>query len=90
MATQHAPRGTPTTQPHPGPEYRPSYASPQPPVRYPVTMDADPKPKPPAEPRPIGLGKGLVEIPDSFFEPLPEDLLRLFEGVGEKGDPAAD
>ncbi len=24
-----------------------------------------------AEPRPVGLGKGLVEIPDSFFEPLP-------------------
>ena len=43
-------------------------------------MDADPKPQPPAEPRPAGLGKGLVEIPASFFEPLPEDLLRLFEG----------
>ena len=43
-------------------------------------MDTDPKPEPPAEPRPIGLGKGLVEIPDSFFEPPPEDLLRLFEG----------
>jgi len=43
-------------------------------------MDTDPKPKPPAERRPVGLGKGLVEIPDSFFEPLPEELLRLFEG----------
>ncbi|MCY4391265.1 MAG: hypothetical protein OXE43_04335 [Chloroflexi bacterium] len=43
-------------------------------------MDADPKPKQPPEPRPIGLGKGLVEIPDSFFEPRTEDLLRLFEG----------
>ena len=43
-------------------------------------MDAEPKPTPPAEPRPIGLGKGLVAIPDSFFDPLPEDLLRLFEG----------
>ena len=43
-------------------------------------MDADPKPQPPAEPRPAGLGKGLVEIPAAFFEPLPEDLLRLFEG----------
>ncbi len=50
-------------------------------------MDTDPKPEPPAEPRPIGLGKGLVEIPDSFFEPLPEDLLRLFEGRPPKGSP---
>lgn len=80
MATHHAPRGTPTTQPHPAPESPLSYASPQAPVRYAGTMDADPKPKPPAEPRPIGLGKGLVEIPDSFFESLPEELLRLFEG----------
>ena len=43
-------------------------------------MDTDPKPKPPTEPRPVGLGKELVEVPDSFFEPLPEELLRLFEG----------
>lgn len=50
-------------------------------------MEADPKPKPPAEPRPIGLGKGLVEIPESFFEPLPEDLLRLFEGQESGGGP---
>ncbi len=47
-------------------------------------MDADPKPKLPAEPRPIGLGKGLVEIPNSFFEPLPEELLRLFEGKDDQ------
>lgn len=32
-------------------------------------------------PRPIGLGKGRVEVPDAFFEPLPEDLLDGFEGV---------
>ncbi len=32
------------------------------------------------EPRPIGLGKGLAEIPDAFFDPLPDDLLDLFEG----------
>ena len=53
-------------------------------MRYAGPVDADPKPTPPAEPRPIGLGKGLVEIPDSFFEPLPEDLLRLFEGKEPK------
>lgn len=32
------------------------------------------------EPRPIGLAKGLVEIPDSFFEPLPPDDLEGFTG----------
>lgn len=37
----------------------------------------------PAEPRPIGLGKGLAEIPDSFFDPLPDDLLDLFEGKAD-------
>ena len=46
-------------------------------------MDADQTPKPP-DPRPIGLGKGLVEMPESFFDPLPEDLLRLFEGGGRE------
>ncbi len=34
-------------------------------------------------PRPLGLGKGLGEIPPSFFEPLPDDLLALFNGEGE-------
>lgn len=32
------------------------------------------------EPRPIGLAKDLVEIPDSFFEPLPPDDLEGFTG----------
>lgn len=35
---------------------------------------------PAAEPRPVGLGKGLAEIPDSFFDPLPEEMLDLFDG----------
>lgn len=30
-------------------------------------------------PRPIGLAKGLLEIPASFFEPLPEELVEAFE-----------
>jgi prevent-host-death family protein len=30
--------------------------------------------------RPIGLLKGRVTVPDSFFEPLPDDLLKTFEG----------
>ena len=69
---------------HPGPELRPYYAAPQGAVRYAGAMDADPKSKPAKEPRPISLGKGLAEIPASFFEPLPEDLLRLFEGKERK------
>lgn len=32
------------------------------------------------EPRPVGLGKGLAHIPDSFFDPLPDETLDLFEG----------
>jgi hypothetical protein len=30
--------------------------------------------------RPIGLAKGQIEIPASFFEPLPDDILNAFEG----------
>ena len=33
--------------------------------------------------RPIGLAEGQVEIPDSFFDPLPEDELALWEGQGD-------
>ena len=29
--------------------------------------------------RPIGLAEGMFEIPDDFFEPLPEELERAFE-----------
>ena len=32
------------------------------------------------ERRPIGLASGEFEVPDSFFEPLPEGLLEQFEG----------
>jgi len=35
------------------------------------------------EPRPIGLAKGKIEIPDSFYDPLPDALLDLFEGEGD-------
>lgn len=31
------------------------------------------------EPRPVGIDRGM-QIPASFFEPLPDDLLRAFEG----------
>jgi prevent-host-death family protein len=33
----------------------------------------------PAGPRPIGLARGLFEIPAEFFAPLPEEELALFE-----------
>lgn len=39
-----------------------------------------PLPEVPARPRPIGLAKGRFSVPRSFFEPLPEELLRTFEG----------
>lgn len=34
------------------------------------------------EPRPIGLAKGVGHVLPSFFEPLDEELLALFEGRG--------
>jgi hypothetical protein len=30
--------------------------------------------------RPIGLAKGEFEVPKSFFEPLPDNLIQEFEG----------
>ncbi len=39
--------------------------------------------EPADESRPVGLGKGLVQIPDSFFDPLPDEMLDLFEGKGD-------
>lgn len=41
-----------------------------------------PLPQKRKEPRPIGLAKGTFDVPDSFYEPLPEALLDLFEGKG--------
>ncbi len=38
-----------------------------------------PVPKPRRTRRPIGLVPGL-KVPRSFFKPLPEDLIRAFEG----------
>jgi antitoxin (DNA-binding transcriptional repressor) of toxin-antitoxin stability system len=29
--------------------------------------------------RPVGLGRGLAEVPESFFDPLPEHVLESFE-----------
>jgi hypothetical protein len=30
--------------------------------------------------RPVGLASGEFDVPDSFFEPLPEDVLSAFDG----------
>jgi hypothetical protein len=30
--------------------------------------------------RPIGLAKGEFEVPKTFFDPLPNDLINAFEG----------
>ncbi len=32
--------------------------------------------------RPIGLAKGDFVVPDDFNDPLPNDVLQLFEGAG--------
>ncbi len=39
---------------------------------------------PPAstKPRPVGLARGQLTIPDSFFAPLPEEIIDSFEGGG--------
>ena len=34
--------------------------------------------------RPWGLAKGEFVVPDDFNDPLPDDLLELFEGKGDK------
>ncbi len=39
-----------------------------------------PLPKERNRPRPVGLHKGKIEVPEAFFEPLPEKLLSAFEG----------
>lgn len=48
-----------------------------------------PLPKTETEPRPIGLAcDPEYELPDSFFEPLPDELLKAFNG--ELPDPFLD
>ena len=32
--------------------------------------------------RPFGLLKGQFSVPDSFFEPLPQEVTAAFEGLG--------
>lgn len=37
-------------------------------------------PQTPTEPRPIGLAEGQFTVPDTFFDPLPDELMTSFEG----------
>ncbi|MBN1419498.1 MAG: type II toxin-antitoxin system Phd/YefM family antitoxin [Planctomycetes bacterium] len=39
-----------------------------------------PIPRPGARKRPVGFMKGRFTVPAAFFEPLPEETLRAFEG----------
>ena len=40
-------------------------------------------PPPPTRKRPIGLAKGQLNVPISFNEPLPDDLVTAFSGQSE-------
>ena len=42
-------------------------------------VELRPRPKPPRMSRPVGRDR-TMEVPASFFEPLPQDLLRAFAG----------
>lgn len=37
-------------------------------------------PTPRSEPRPIGLAKGQFTVPSDFNAPLPQEILKAFEG----------
>ena len=39
-----------------------------------------PLPRIETAPRPFGLARGTFSVPDSFFEPLPADVIEGFEG----------
>jgi antitoxin (DNA-binding transcriptional repressor) of toxin-antitoxin stability system len=47
--------------------------------QHPVA-EIKPMPRTPRETRPIGLAAGEFVVPDDFDAPLPEDILRDFEG----------
>jgi prevent-host-death family protein len=36
--------------------------------------------------RRVGTAKGMGHVPPEFFDPLPEELLELYEGEGENED----
>ena len=38
-------------------------------------------------PRPIGPARGAFEVPEAFFDPLPDALLEAFSGVDDAPHP---
>ena len=46
---------------------------------------AEVQPHRPRQPRRPGSAKGQIRIADTFDDPLPDDLLDLFEGKGSRG-----
>lgn len=47
-----------------------------------LDIDAVANPEPHQQPRPIGLARGEFTVPDTFFDPLPDEILDAFEGKG--------
>jgi len=41
-----------------------------------------PVPEKEHQPRPIGLARGDFDVPEAFFEPLPDEIVTGFEGTG--------
>ena len=39
-----------------------------------------PLPRIETTPRPFGLARGTFSVPDSFFDPLPDEIIEGFEG----------
>lgn len=46
-----------------------------------------PPPEPPKQPRELGLSPGQAAILPGFWDDLPEDELRLYEGESDAADP---
>jgi hypothetical protein len=47
-------------------------------IESPVLVESAVKPE--MKKRPYGLAKGLFKVPDDFDDPLPDEILELFEG----------
>ena len=46
------------------------------------TAEIRPLPKPPVHERPVGIDRGMT-VPDSFFDPLPDEMRKAFGADGE-------
>ena len=52
-------------------------------IRNVPAVELAPVPDAPARRRRIGVYKGRFVVPATFFDPLPEDVQRAFEGQGD-------